>query len=249
MRALVKVFDCEKNFSEFRGYIAKTQRIWYTVQKKGTRRMKYDYVLWDFNGTLLDDVDICVDCLNALLKSHGMKGKTEEEYKSIFTFPIKEYYERAGFDFEIVDYNSLAREWTDYYRSRTDLVLFDGTERALKRISENGLRQSIISASEKSALFEQTKILGIDGYFSEMLGLDNIHARSKEAVAREWRRKNSDARAVFIGDTTHDKDVADAIDADCILIPRGHQLRKTLEKAGATIFEDIESVADFIISG
>lgn len=43
--------------------------------------MKYDYIIWDFNGTLLNDVGICVDCLNTLLKSHGMSEKTEEEYK------------------------------------------------------------------------------------------------------------------------------------------------------------------------
>ncbi len=210
--------------------------------------MKYDYIIWDFNGTLLNDVGICVDCLNTLLKSHGMSGKTEEEYKRIFTFPIKEYYRRAGFDFDVTDYDTLAHEWTDYYRSRTDLELFDETEQTLKTLANGGLKQIIISASEKNTLFEQTKTLGIDGYFSEMLGLDNIHARSKEAIAKEWRARHQQAKAIFIGDTTHDKDVADAIGADCLLVPNGHQTREILEKTGATICENIKYVPAFILN-
>lgn len=210
--------------------------------------MKYDYIIWDFNGTLLNDVGICVDCLNTLLKSHGMSGKTEEEYKRIFTFPIKEYYRRAGFDFDVTDYDALAHEWTDYYRSRTDLELFDGTEQTLKTLAKGGFKQIIISASEKNTLFEQTKALGIDGYFSEKLGLDNIHARSKEAIAKEWSELHPQAKAIFIGDTTHDKDVADVIGADCLLIPNGHQTREILEKTGATVCEDIKDVPAFVLN-
>ena len=167
--------------------------------------MEYNYIIWDFNGTLLNDVGICVDCLNTLLKSHGMSEKTEEEYKKIFTFPIKEYYRRAGFDFDVTDYDTLAHEWTDYYRSRADLELFDGAEKTLKTLANRGLKQIIISASEKNTLFEQTKVLGIDGYFSEMLGLDNIHARSKEATAKDWRKRHPKAKAIFIGDTTRQR--------------------------------------------
>ena len=212
--------------------------------------MEYNYIIWDFNGTLLNDVGICVDCLNTLLKSHGMSEKTEEEYKKIFTFPIKEYYRRAGFDFDVTDYDTLAHEWTDYYRSRADLELFDGAEKTLKTLANRGLKQIIISftASSFDALFEQTKVLGIDGYFSEMLGLDNIHARSKEATAKDWRKRHPKAKAIFIGDTTHDKDVADAIGADCLLIPNGHQTREILKKTGATVCEDIKDIPAFVLN-
>lgn len=201
--------------------------------------------MWNISDASLG---ICVDCLNTLLKSHGMSEKTEEEYKKIFTFPIKEYYRRAGFDFDVTDYDTLAHEWTDYYRSRADLELFDGAEQTLKTLANRGLKQIIISASEKNTLFEQTKALGIDGYFSEMLGLDNIHARSKEATAKDWRKRHPKAKAIFIGDTTHDKDVADAIGADCLLIPNGHQAREILKKTGATVCEDIKDIPAFVLN-
>ena len=113
--------------------------------------MEYNYIIWDFNGTLLNDVGICVDCLNTLLKKswHERKKRKKNTKKNIYVSD-KEYYRRAGFDFDVTDYDTLAHEWTDYYRSRADLELFDGAEKTLKTLANRGLKQIIISASEKT---------------------------------------------------------------------------------------------------
>ncbi len=208
--------------------------------------MKYDFVLWDFNGTLLDDVDTCVKCLNELLVNHGLEQKTKFEYKNIFTFPIKDYYIAAGFDFNITDYDTLAKEWTKYYRAETDIKLYNGTRHTLETIKRMNISQCIISASEKSLLQKQVKQLKIDSFFSEIYGLNNIHASSKKFLAQIWRNENPDSKAVFVGDTLHDKDVADAIGADCILIPNGHQSKQTLSETGSIICEDISFLPDYI---
>ena len=62
--------------------------------------MKYDYLVLDFNGTIIDDVDLCLNILNHLLEERDYKKVSLEEYKHIFTFPIKKYYINAGFDLE-----------------------------------------------------------------------------------------------------------------------------------------------------
>ncbi len=59
-----------------------------------------ELILWDWNGTLLDDVDLCVDALNRLLAEFGYPQRYDhDQYRAIFGFPIEEYYIRAGFDF------------------------------------------------------------------------------------------------------------------------------------------------------
>ena len=60
----------------------------------------------------------------------------------------------------------------------------------------------------------QLNRLGIRGEFAEVIGLDNIHARSKKAQALEWKARNPDARPLFVGDTLHDADVAAAVGGD-----------------------------------
>ena len=62
--------------------------------------MKPSLVLWDWNGTLLDDVALCVDALNRLLRIyHYPQQYSLAQYREIFGFPIEDYYIRAGFDF------------------------------------------------------------------------------------------------------------------------------------------------------
>ena len=55
--------------------------------------MKYSYVLWDWNGTLLDDVDASIDCVNVLLEKLGLQKTNKDEYFEHMDMPIKKYYE------------------------------------------------------------------------------------------------------------------------------------------------------------
>ena len=58
-------------------------------------------ILWDFNGTLLDDVNISLSAVNDLRRIlYNYKGLSLDEYRQIFTFPVSDYYLKAGFDFQ-----------------------------------------------------------------------------------------------------------------------------------------------------
>ena len=46
--------------------------------------MEYKNVVWDWNGTLLDDVKISVDTINVMLERKHLGKLTVEEYRSIF---------------------------------------------------------------------------------------------------------------------------------------------------------------------
>ena len=54
--------------------------------------MRPELILWDWNGTLLDDVELCVDALNRLLEKHAYPQRYDrDQYRAIFGFPIEEY--------------------------------------------------------------------------------------------------------------------------------------------------------------
>jgi len=61
-------------------------------------------IIWDWNGTLLDDTDICVQCMNRLLDKRGLSLLDKKKYRDIFNVQVKEYYNNAGFDFEKEDF-------------------------------------------------------------------------------------------------------------------------------------------------
>lgn len=194
--------------------------------------MKYTHLIWDFNGTVYNDVDAGIASANRLLRAHGLSPmESVEQYRSLFGFPIIDYYRRLGFDFERLSYAEVAKEWVPYYMeaSKTS-ALYADISSALEKGRRIGLSQVLLSATEQQMLRGQVEGLGIGHFFDDILGMDNIQAHSKESIAREWRKRNPDAVALMIGDTDHDAAVAAAMGADCILLCCGHQSRATLEK-------------------
>ena len=210
--------------------------------------MKYTYCIWDFNGTILDDVALGIYAINELFKAHGMEKRIErEEYCAKFDFPIIDYYRRVGFDFEKTPYEELAVEWVNIYFSNFDKAcLFGDVNSALQFFKANGVRQSVLSASERKSLISQIEDFGIKDYFEEIMGIDNIYAASKLMLARAWREKHPDERVMFIGDTTHDIETAKILGADCYIVCAGHQSRERFVGCDATVVGSLTELCELL---
>lgn len=210
--------------------------------------MKYSHVLWDFNGTLFNDVDIGIKSANILLRRHGLKELDGvASYHKVFCFPIIDYYRKLGFDFDVTPYNDLAVEWVEIYNGLAqEARLYDGALQLLKFLKNAGVKQYVLSATELKMLTSQLRDLDIYDYFHEVLGTGNIYAYSKKDIAVKWAEKNSPCKAVLIGDTLHDKEVADAAGFDCILVANGHEPKSKLETSGAVVVDNIENVSHLI---
>lgn len=87
----------------------------------------------------------------------------------------------------------------------------------------------------------------ISDYFDATLGLDDIYAASKVEIGKKYMAEHQIDRAVLIGDSTHDFEVADAIGADCILVSNGHQSAAMLEKCGVTVLENISELSSLVL--
>ena len=201
----------------------------------------YTDILWDFNGTILDDVDAGIKSVNTLLERRGLKTlDSRNAYYGVFGFPIIEYYKRLGFDFEKEDYKTeVAPEWVkEYIENSKSAGLRQGVTELLAFFKRNGLRQTVISASESKMLERQLKDLGVREYFDGIYGLDNIHAAGKSSIGLLWRQNNPDAKDLFLGNTVHDAEVAVEIHADCILIEGGHSSPEELKSTGHTTAAD-----------
>ena len=207
---------------------------------------KYDYILWDFNGTILDDVQTGIDSVNFLLSCRGLPEiPSKEAYRQVFGFPIRDYYGRLGFDFSCEPYETVAVVWVDQYLERVKWApLCPGVLRALDFFRKRGIKQSILSATKLEMLEGQLSDLGIRDYFEEVMGLDNIYATSKEALALSWKGRNPDASAVMVGDTVHDFEVAQAMGIDCVLIAGGHQPTETLKRCGCLVLPDLDAFCE-----
>lgn len=209
--------------------------------------MKYTHVIWDFNGTVLNDVEVGIESVNVLLKRRGIEPiDSVESYRKVFGFPIIRYYEKIGFDFSTEKFSDVAVEWVDEYMSRVPRAFVnDGVVDVLNKIRKNGMKNILVSATELNMLKNQLSMLGISSLFDEVYGLDNIHAHNKIAVAMSWRKNNPNAQALFVGDTDHDFETAKAINADCVLYVGGHQSKETLSSFGCPVINAIGELQEF----
>ena len=63
--------------------------------------MRYKHIIWDWNGTLLDDTWLCVEGINQALIKRNLTPISEDRYREVFTFPVRDYYKKLGFDLTI----------------------------------------------------------------------------------------------------------------------------------------------------
>jgi phosphoglycolate phosphatase len=204
---------------------------------------QYKHILWDWNGTLLDDSWLCVEVLNGLLKESDKPTITYETYKEHFNFPVIHFYEFLGFETSAASFDQLSKSFISEYEKRwlKECQLHIDAERVLKGLQEKGISHSILSAAHENALTVGTQHFGINRHFAALLGTDNIYAEGKIARANGWLAESSwDAEDILlIGDTLHDYEVAKAIGVECILIASGHCARSRLEETNARVLNSL----------
>lgn len=205
-------------------------------------------IFWDWNGTLLDDVQLTVDLENRLFAQYGYPTISLSDYRETFGFPVIDYYRAIGIRDE--DFPPIADQWAvDYRAASVGCPLAAGAAETVRRFHAASHRQVILSASKQDMLRVQVASYPeLDGMFDEILGLRDHYAASKVQLALDFlHRSGTDpAQAVFLGDTLHDAEVARAIGCRCLLICGGHQSERVLAQAGVTVVPSLSAAADLI---
>lgn len=210
---------------------------------------KYSNIVWDWNGTLLDDVNVSVDTINRMLGRKQLDGMTVERYKSVFGFPVKDYYELIGFDFARDDWEETSQEFVNTYGLLAkNVTLTPDVPSVLAEIKEAGVRQYVLSALQEDLLNEMLERFQIREYFDGVCGTTNIYADGKVARGEEMLRMYPmivPRDTLMIGDTLHDAEVAGALGFDVRLYAGGHNDAERLQRKGI-VLEDMKQVLSIL---
>ncbi|NJL25543.1 MAG: HAD hydrolase-like protein [Calothrix sp. SM1_5_4] len=185
------------------------------------------HVIWDWNGTLLSDIEHAVKTVNRLLKEENLPLITVGSYKKVFGFPVSKYYETLGFDTTPSAFLALCERFNQYFYE--DLItacdLWPGARETLRMVKRSGKTQSLLSASEHGMLLESVRRFQVEDLFDHVFGIHDKTAASKVERGRELmaRAGSNPNQTVLVGDTDHDLEVADHLGIDVILVEHGHQ--------------------------
>ena len=214
-----------------------------------TGQNKYTHIIWDWNGTLFDDVNWCISVINSMLNKRQIKTLSSvAEYQKAFCFPIINYYRNVGFNFAEEPFEKLANEYISLYHAEKsgNCKLYKNALSVLKTLQDKQITQLLLSASETGNLISQMSEFHIQHYFDEILGLSNVYAASKIDIGYDYIIRKQVIGAVLIGDTEHDYEVANALGIDCVLISNGHQSKDTLLTCNVPVLSNISQVIEYL---
>ena len=216
---------------------------------------KIKYIIWDWNGTLVNDAWLFVELMNEELSIRNLPLISIADYREKFTFPVKTYYENLGFDFSNENFEAVGLNFIQNFKKRNrEPYLYQNAQHILKKLAAANIGQSIVSAQENQLLNDTVRFYQLNKYFDHVAGIDNYYADNKIKLAKSIREKinHHDNEIIFIGDTVHDYEVAQALNVHCILFANGHYSKRRLKKCKCMMIDDhldLLSVLDSSMSG
>lgn len=207
--------------------------------------LKYTHIIWDWNGTLLNDIGASLASVNDMLEMRGRPPMDIDFYRECIGVPIIKFYEKA-FDMENEDYSVIIKQYNEgYLRHLSSCGLTDGVIEVLDYFEKNGVKQAIISSSNNSLLIQNVTKYGIFDRFDAVLGAADFYAGSKIERAENYlKNSGGDCRVLVVGDLEHDAEMAAQIGADCVLLTSGHENRERLYAANATVISDLRELIE-----
>jgi len=181
-------------------------------------------VFWDWNGTLLNDLDYSLAITNEILALKTDATLSKHFYQDHFTIPIKDYYDqigmfKTGFTFD---------ELTDHYISRYEAGrdqpgLYLGARECLEALKDKGITQVLFSAAHLSELEFQVNHHQITEVFEIISGSGDYYGGSKLDRGRALKKEYSFENGVLLGDTLHDVEIGKEIGFETVWVSEGHQ--------------------------
>ena len=207
------------------------------------------HIIWDFNGTLLNDTQLSLDVDNNVFEKLGIPAITLDDYRNNMTMPVRDFYPAVGVDDSIHSYETIARLWLDEFNQKAVGVgLVSGALDAIRFFHGQGRSQSVLSASYEPSLRKQCEALGLTPYMADISGLEDESASKKTEIGRrQLRELGLEGRdVVLIGDMLTDAHLAEDLGAACILVSWGHNDLKRLLSSGLPVARDFGELEEIL---
>jgi phosphoglycolate phosphatase-like HAD superfamily hydrolase len=209
------------------------------------------HIVWDWNGTLFDDLDAVVAATNEVFASYGLGPFDAAYFQSVYTRPIWAAYERMlGRALEDGEWERLDHAYHDsYHRLMERCRLAADARRTIDVLAEAGHSQSLLSMWRHERLTVAIREHGLEAVFRRVDGLPAAPAGGPKAefMVRHLAAQRVDpGEVVMIGDSVDDAMAAEHAGARAILYSGGMQARRELEAAGVPVVDRLSDVTGYI---
>ncbi len=191
--------------------------------------MKYEYVLFDLDGTLMDTGDGILDCMRATIIEVGLTPGSDEVVATFIGPPIAHSFERIfGVDSETaIKYSTIFRE---KYKEEYLFIatIYDGMLDLIKLLHENGVKIGVATYKREDCAIKLLDGVGIGEFCTVIHGSDYNNTLSKQQIMELCMEKNTCSldKVLMVGDTLHDGGAAKSMGVDFLAVTYGFGFKK-----------------------
>ncbi len=203
----------------------------------------FKQIIFDWSGTLVDDLGPCVEAANILFVRYGRPAFSFDEFREKFYFPYHDFYREHLPEISIEELENYYNEAFQMLQESIQPLPF--ARELLDFCRERGIEMHLLSAIHSEHWRVQGSRLGLAEYFAsawvrQMDKRESIH-RMLEA------HKLNPQDTLFVGDTIHDIEAGHAGGVTTCGVLTGYDTRAKLESARPhLLFEGLESLIDYL---
>jgi phosphoglycolate phosphatase-like HAD superfamily hydrolase len=204
------------------------------------------HLVWDWNGTLLDDLTLVVSSTNSAFASVGGRSVDSDEHRRTFRRPVAEFYaEVLGRAVDAEEFGRLDRIFHDAYRlGLTNMTLAADASAAMRQWAGT---QSLLSMWFHTELVPALETYGLTGAFTRVDGLRTEiggHLKATHLAAHLAGLELTGSQVVLIGDSLDDAAAADSVGGEIVLYTGGFTDPSRLRASGRPVADTlVEAVA------
>lgn len=201
--------------------------------------MSNNAVIFDWNGTILDDAFCVLNATNYALSSVGVAPTTMEKYCTEYTIPLNKTYKALGCSEEQIEDKDgkLISSFFDHYQKHlVHTNLREGANIVLACLKQMNVKNAVLSNATVQIITEQSKRLGAYDFIDDVLAHDmDLSAPFRKSGKGDWLTKyvadQKIDQAIVVGDTPEEAEIANDHGFVSILITGGTCTRQRLEDA------------------
>ncbi len=206
------------------------------------------HIIWDWNGTLFDDLHLTVEAVNESLAKFNVPPIDSDRYRDHYTRPVALFYERLlDRDITVEEWRLIDTTFHDFYRLALPRAqLARDARSALESVRDRGWSQSILSMWWHEELVPFVTGYGLDPL---MVRVDGNRGDAGETKRAHLERHLSDLGAahdviLVVGDSLDDAQAAAEAGVPCVLYDGGAHHRSELEAAGVPVVDTLLAALD-----
>jgi len=172
---------------------------------------RYDLLIFDWDGTLLDSAGVIVACIQQASADLGWAVPSREAASHIIGLGLKEAVQALFPDKPESDYPLLVERYRYHYLAQDhEIPLFEGARELIRELHDRGFTLAVATGKARRGLARAFEHSGLEPYFHASRTADETFSKPHPAMIHELLDELMvpPGRALMIGDTSHDLEMA-----------------------------------------